>query len=154
MEMRFGSKVLETGTTKLLTRKVVDLPWCSPLSLVLVMLQWPSLYTSGVTSARLSTLSMTPLALTHGPKPCGTLCAIWACASALVLPYSNGRSGTPVPDNLINESQTGSAGLFKLLNYLALYKLLRYDSGYYTRFRQNSEVKHLWARIVLGWVTS
>jgi hypothetical protein len=70
------------------------------------------------------------------------------------VPYSNGRSGTPVPDNIINGCQTGSACLFRLLNYPALYKLLRSDSGYYTRFRQNSEVKHLWAIIVLGWVTS
>ena len=36
MKMRFGSKVLETGTTKLLTRKVVNLSWCSPLVLVML----------------------------------------------------------------------------------------------------------------------
>ena len=32
-------------------------------------------------------LSMTPLAQTLGPKPCGTLCAMWATRYALVLRY-------------------------------------------------------------------
>ena len=31
---------------------------------------------------------------------------------------------------------------------------MRSYQGYYTRSHQNSEVKRLWAGIVLGWVTS
>ncbi|CAM6041523.1 unnamed protein product [Sphagnum compactum] len=31
---------------------------------------------------------------------------------------------------------------------------MRSNQGYYTRSHQNSEVKRLWAGIVLGWVTS
>ena len=49
------------------------------------MLMWPPQCTSRVTSARLSTLSTTPLALTHDPKPCGTIFAMWASGYALVL---------------------------------------------------------------------
>lgn len=32
--------------------------------------------------------------------------------------------------------------------------VMRSNQGYYTRSHQNSEVKRLWAGIVLGWVTS
>jgi hypothetical protein len=32
--------------------------------------------------------------------------------------------------------------------------VMRSYQGYYTRSHQNSEVKRLWAGIVLGWVTS
>ena len=49
------------------------------------MLLWPPQCISIVILARFSTWSTTPLAMCHGPKPCGTLRVMWACGYALVL---------------------------------------------------------------------
>ena len=44
--------------------------------------------------------------------------------------------------------------LLSKYNYFRFFAVMRSYQGYYTRSHQNSEVKRLWAGIVLGWVTS
>jgi hypothetical protein len=46
-----------------------------------------------------------------------------------------------------------SPGLRIEMNWTSIMIVMRSYQGYYTRSLQNSEVKHLWAGIVLGWVT-
>ncbi len=45
-------------------------------------------------------------------------------------------------------------GLPLIISRTPLTAVMRSYQGYYTRSHQNSEVKRLWAGIVLGWVTS
>jgi hypothetical protein len=45
-------------------------------------------------------------------------------------------------------------GLPVIISRTPLTAVMRSYQGYYTRSHQNSEVKRLWAGIVLGWVTS
>ncbi len=74
-----------------------------------------------------------------------------------------GRVGSPGASRLPGPSSRRDSRDFTGLDlrvltsntsFLARFDVMRSYQGYYTRSHQNSEVKRLWAGIVLGWVTS